>query len=202
MAKQAIDFLFSPYRRKVLSILLLRPEEQFHVRELGRLTGVSAGSLHRELKAMAEAGMLTRETRGNQVLYSADPSCAIYEELASIFRKTTGMHDLLADALAPLAGGIRCAFVFGSMAAGTQQLQSDIDVCVVGKVTLFDVVKALGPVGESLARETNPVVLSPAEFHKKLSNGDRFIERLMAEPKLFVFGDERELAELSQDQQA
>ena len=89
--QQPIHFIFSPYRRQVLALLLLRPDERFHVRELERLTGISAGSLHRELKAMAEAGLLIREHQGNQVLYQADRSCSIFEELASIFRKTVGL---------------------------------------------------------------------------------------------------------------
>jgi DNA-binding transcriptional ArsR family regulator len=103
MTKQPIDFLFSPYRRQVLALLLLRPDERFHVRELERLTGISAGSLHRELKAMSEAGLLIREQQGNQVLYQADRSCSIFEELASIFRKTVGLGSELTTALEPIA---------------------------------------------------------------------------------------------------
>jgi DNA-binding IclR family transcriptional regulator len=55
---QPINLMFGAYRRKVLAVLLLRPDEDFHVRELERLTGVPAGSLHRELKALAAAGLL------------------------------------------------------------------------------------------------------------------------------------------------
>ena len=95
MAKQPIDFMFSPYRRRVLATLFMHPDERFHVRALERITGVSAGSLHRELKAMAESGLLVRERTGNQVFYQADFRCPIYEELAAIFRKTIGLVSLL-----------------------------------------------------------------------------------------------------------
>ena len=40
---------------------------------------------------------------------------------------------------------------------GQQQAGSDIDVCVLGKVSLLEVVKALSPVQETLRREMNPV---------------------------------------------
>ena len=79
MAKQSIEFMFSPYRRQALATLFLRPDERFHVRELERLTGVSAGSFHRELKAMAESGLLLREKAGNQVFYQANSECSIYK---------------------------------------------------------------------------------------------------------------------------
>lgn len=131
MTKQPIEFMFSPYRRQLLASLLLRPDEQFHVRELGRMTGISAGSLHRELKAMAESGLLLREKIGNQVFYRADTHCTIYEELAAIFRKSMGMASLLHNALSGLGGKIQVAFVFGSMASGQQKAGSDIDVCVL-----------------------------------------------------------------------
>lgn len=202
LKKQPIDFLFSRYRRQVLALLLLRPDEKFYVRELERLTGISAGSLHRELKAMAQAGLLIRERQGNQVLYRADRSCSIFEELASIFRKTVGLATLLKDALAPIASKIRVAFVFGSVAAGKQQAHSDLDICVLGEVELLDVVKALGSIPESLQREINPVVMSVTRFIDQLAQHERFAERLWDEPKIFVIGDEDEFGKLVEDRAA
>lgn len=202
MAKQPLDFIFSPYRRQVLALLLLRPDERFHVRELERLTGISAGSLHRELKAMAEAGLLIREHQGNQVLYQADRSCSIFAELASIFRKTVGLGAELTTALEPIADRIGVAFVFGSMASGKQHAKSDLDICVLGEVELLDVVKALGSVQESLRREINPVVMSAKQFASDLATHERFAERLVADPKIFVIGDEYEFRKLTQNQAA
>ena len=197
MPKQAIDFLFSPYRRQALAVLFLRPDEQFHVRELERLTGVSAGSLHRELKAMAGAGLLVRERIGSQVFYRADRGCPIHEELASIFRKTLGLTSLLRDALSELGDDVRVAFVFGSMASGRQAADSDLDVCVLGKATLRRVVKALAPVGEALQREINPVVMTPARFAELAGKRDRFVTRVLGEPLLFVKASSDELADLA-----
>jgi len=84
MPRQAIDLMFSAYRRRLLATLLLRPGEHFHVHEL---------------KAVAETGLLLRGRAGNQVLYQANPHCPLFEELAAIFRKTSGLADLLAEAL-------------------------------------------------------------------------------------------------------
>ena len=199
MPKQLIDFIFSPYRRQMLAVLFLRPDEQFHVRQLERLTGISAGSLHRELKAMAIAGLLRRESQGNQVLYQAERECPIYEELASIFRKTVGLAMVLRDGLLKLADRIDIAFVFGSMATGKQHADSDLDLCVLGDVELFDVVKALGSVQDNIRREINPVVMSTARYIDQLAEHDRFIERLDGEPKIYVMGGEREFRKLIED---
>ena len=199
LAKQPIDFLFSPYRRQVLALLLMRPDERFHVRELARLTGISAGSLHRELKAMAEAGLLIRSRQGNQVLYQADRACSIFAELAAIFRKTVGLASLLSDALAPLADKIQIAFIFGSMAAGTQRADSDLDICVLSDVELLEVVKAVGAVQENLHRDINPVVMSATRYAEQLATHDRFAERIYDEPRIFVIGDDAEFRKLAED---
>jgi len=174
MQKQPIDFLFSPYRREMLATL----------------------SLHRELKAMAESGLLLREKVGNQVFYRPDASCPIHDELAAIFRKTTGLTSLLRDALQKLSDRIEFAFVFGSMADGRQTAGSDLDLCVLGDVSLLDVVKALSPAQKTLRREMNPVVMPVKKFRHQVAKKDRFAVRVMSEPRLFVMGDEDELAEL------
>lgn len=202
MTKQPIDFLFSPYRRRVLALLLLRPDERFHVRELERLTGISAGSLHRELKAMAKAGLLIRQPQGNQVLYQADRSCSIFEEISSIFRKTLGLGSILGGALAMLSDRIDFAFVFGSLASGKQHAGSDLDICVLGEVELLEVVNALGAAQDSLHREINPVVMHTKRFVDDLTNRERFAERVFDEPKIFVVGDEDEFRELGKDRAA
>ena len=199
MSKQPIEFMFSPYRRQVLAVLFLRPDEQFHVRQLERMTGVSAGSLHRELKAMAESGLLLREKTGNQVFYRVNTGCSIYEELAAIFRKTVGLTLLLQDALSDLDDRIEVAFVFGSMASGRQTAGSDLDICVLGEVSLREVVKALSPVQETLQREINPVVMTPKKFSGLSRKKDRFVTRVLSEPILFVKANSDELAELTED---
>ena len=93
MGANPIELLFTAYRRHVLGLLLLRPDDSLHVREISRLTGVPAGSLHRELRTLTEAGLLLREPAGNQVRYRANRAAPLYPELAEIFRKAAGFAE-------------------------------------------------------------------------------------------------------------
>lgn len=188
-----MDMLLGAYRRQALGLLLLRPDDSLHVREIARLTGVPAGSLHRELRALTKAGLLLREPAGNQVRYRANRASPIYPELAEIFRKTSGLVDLIRGALAPLADRIGVAFVFGSMASGNSNSASDVDLCVLGDVGLVDVVAAVLPLRERLGREINPVVMAASEFKSLRKKNDRFVSRMMREPKLLVMGTADEL---------
>ena len=201
-APQLVEILFGAYRRQLLALLLLRPDESFYVREIGRLTGVPAGSLHRELKLLSDAGLLLRSVTGNQVRYQVDRACPIQEELAGIFRKTAGLADVLREALAPIAGKIRLAFIFGSVAQGKERATSDVDVVVVGSASFAAVVEALSQAGERLRRDVNPVVMTKGAFEAKLTGGDRFVARVAREPKIYLLGDAGEFAELAENRAA
>lgn len=187
------SFLFSDYRRKVLGLLLLRPDLQFHQREIARLTGTISGTLSRELTKLVEAGVLEKVKIGNQVQYRANQGCTIFPELVSILRKTDGLLETLAHALSPLAERIKVAFVFGSMADGRAGADSDIDLMVIGDVTFAELISHLYPLQESLGREINPKQYTWNEWFQLLKEQGGFVRDLMAKPKLFAIGAQPDL---------
>lgn len=180
--------LFKDYRRRVLGLLLLHPDQVYHVREIARLTGTVAGTLHKELSSLAEVGLLRKEPRGNQLAYSANRDCPIFAELASILRKTSGLVDVLAESLGEIHHQIKAAFVFGSLAGGKETSGSDVDLLIIGDVKFSDAVKALYPAQETLGREINPKVFSELEWQRLRNSGDSFVKEVVAKPKLFVIG--------------
>jgi len=198
MAKQAVELMFGAYRRELLAQLLSRPDEGFHLRELERMTGIPAGSLHRELKALFEAGLLLRERQGNQVRYQANRASPVYEELASIFRKTVGLAGVLSDALSDLSGRIKLAVIFGSLAVGQQKFSSDVDLMIIGDISLLEVVKALASAQGKLGREINPVVMTADRFASQAEKKERFISRVVEEPKIFVIGEANDFTKLAE----
>jgi predicted nucleotidyltransferase len=184
-------FLLGKTRSAVLGALLLRPEVSLHVHELARLTGASPGSLHRDLRAMAQLGLLVRQEVGRQVHYRANVDSPVFGELAGLLRKTAGLADVLREVLAPLAARIERAFVYGSMARGTEHAHSDVDLMIIGDVDFGDAVVALAPAQEKLRREINPTVLTTGEFGMKLKQRDGFISQVWKGPKLWLIGDEK-----------
>ena len=159
------NLLFGAYRHRVLSLLLLRPGEGFHVRMISRLTGIPAGSLHRELRLLADAGLLGAERIGNQIHYSANEASPVFRELAAMLDKTAGtpptLHEHAAKYTAePSNGlpaipkrelaaickkyGVRKMSLFGSAARNQLRPDSDVDLLVefkpTSKTTLFDLV--------------------------------------------------------------
>jgi predicted nucleotidyltransferase len=195
MLRSLPSILFSEYRRRVLSLLLLHPDLRCHVREIARQTGTSAGTLHKELSRLALAGILKRTEQGKQVYYSADRDCPIFEDLANILRKTSGVADVLAQALVPVADRVRAAVIFGSVARGTEQAGSDVDVLLIGDVGFIEAVGLFHPVQSTLGREVNPKIYSLVEWQTKLTSGDTFARDVLAKPKIFLIGSEHDLTE-------
>ena len=188
--------LFGQTRRAILALLYSHPDRSYYLRHLVRSAGVGLGAAQREVKRLTDAGIIRRTVSGNQVFYQANPECPVFGELKGLMVKTTGVADVLRAALAPLAAQIRLAFIFGSVAKLAQRNGSDVDVMVVGELTFGEIVSALGAAQETLAREINPTVYSPAEFRSKLKAGHHFVTAVIGGEKVFLIGDEHELARL------
>jgi predicted nucleotidyltransferase len=196
MQQSLASVLFPEYRRRVLGLLLLRPEAALHGREISRRTGLPAGTITRELTKLAEVGLLKREKRGNQQVYSADTDSPVFAELASILRKTSGLADVLLQALEPVVPALRFAFVFGSMAEGRAGAGSDIDLMLIGDVGFREAVELLHPAQAALGREINAQIYSDLEFADK-ARTEAFLRDVLAKPKLFLIGSDDDLEELA-----
>jgi predicted nucleotidyltransferase len=189
--------LFNKNRRAVLALLFGHPDQEFYLRQIVRACGGGVGAVQRELKQLADAGIIRRAARHKQVYFRANAACPVFEELKSLVLKTAGVADVLRVALAPLGDRIVVAFIFGSVARAQQKRESDVDCVVVGQVTFSEVVESLADAQQHLAREVNPVVYSPEEFRSKLATGHHFLTRVLKKPKVFLIGDEDELARLA-----
>jgi len=189
--------LFGRTRLAVLALLYGHADRAFYLSEIIRAVGAGRGAVQRELEGLTRAGLLRRTLQGKQVYFQANADSPVFADLKGLIVKTAGVVDVIQAALAPLADGVRLALIYGSIARGEETAASDIDVLVIGKVSLFDVVSALVGAQEALRREVNPAVFPLAEFKKKVRSGDPFLTTVVKGPKLFVIGGERELAELA-----
>ena len=189
------DALFTTTQQRVLGCLFGQPDRSFTVSELIRTTGAGSGAVQREIARLAGCGLLTVEPVGNQKRYRADPVSPIHAELVSIVRKTFGLAAPLREALAPLAEHLDAAFVYGSVAKGTDTAASDIDLMLVSDtLTYAEVMAVLHPLIGRLGREVHPTLYARDELHKRIAAGNSFVTRVLAQPRLWIIGGEHDLA--------
>ena len=197
------NILFSGSRRSILALLYGHADEQFYLREITRRAGTGIGATQRELRQLSEAGLIQDVRRGRQVYYQANRKNPIFVELKSILAKTSGIRDILQEALTSLGKDrIKLAFVYGSIARGEEKASSDVDLMVVGEISFSDVVSTLAKIETKLGWEVNPTVYGPREFREKLAAKNHFLSAVAKEKKLFVIGDEREFRRLGQERLA
>ncbi|MBI4600431.1 MAG: ArsR family transcriptional regulator [Planctomycetes bacterium] len=191
--------LFGAGRQSVLRLLYGHPDERFYQRQVVHAMALGYGAVQRELARLSRCGILTRAVEGRQTYYQANRDCPVFEELRGLIRKTFGVADVLQGGLGALADRIRLAFIYGSIAKGGETAESDVDVMVVGdELQLGDLVSALSGAQGELRREVNPSLYRTEEFCRKLKAGHHFVTEVVAGPKIFLIGDDRELARLAE----
>ena len=189
------DALFSTIQQRVLAYLFGQPERSFFSTELIKLAGGGSGAVQRELARLADSGLVTVTRVGTQKHFQANPKAPIFTELCGIAQKTVGLAEPLRAALAPLAKRIASAFVFGSVAKRSDTATSDIDVLVISdSVDYADVFAALQSAEAKLGRTVNPTVYTSATWRKKRKEGNAFVVKVAAQPKVFLIGAEEDLA--------
>lgn len=191
MNKPAIgDALLTKTQQRVLSLLFNSPEHTYYLNEIVRLAAVGKGSVSRELEKLCAAGLLTVSKQGNQNHYQANPNSPIFNELKAIIQKTFGIADVIQTALTPLLPQLIYAFIYGSVAQGTEHAGSDIDLMLVGDdISYSAAMELLASTEKRLGRKINPSVYTVAEFENRKATNQHFIKRVMEQPKLWLKGD-------------
>ncbi len=189
------DALFSGTQQRVLGLLFGQPGRSFFATELIGLAGSGSGAVQRELKRLVASGLVTLTRIGNQCHYQADPASPLFAALHDIVIKTSGLAEPIRAALSPLAARILAASVYGSVAAGMDTAESDIDVLLVAEtLALEEAYAALEPAERRLARRIGVTLYTPMEFRRRLGKGNAFLTKVLAGPLIPLLGDVHALA--------
>lgn len=190
---RTLDALLPKTRQGILAAALVQSEKTWYASELAQRLGVPSSSLQRELHDLTEAGILKTHKQGRMVYYQANRDSPVFPDLRGLLLKTAGLVDVLSHALKPVAPKVVTAFVYGSIAAGSESSDSDIDLMVVGDIAPQDIALPLRRARESLGREVNPTVYSLAEFERKRAADDPFLKQVLDKPRLVVLRNRDEL---------
>jgi predicted nucleotidyltransferase len=181
--------LFSSTQQRVLGLLFGQPARSFFATEIIARVGSGSGAVQRELKKLADSGLVAVSKQGNQKHYQANPAAPIYPELCSLIKKTVGLADPIRDSLEPQRRVIELALIYGSVAKQQETASSDIDLLLVSdKLTLEAIYGALRDAEQVLGRTINPTLYTVAEFNKRRSSGNGFLKRVLAGETIVLFG--------------
>ena len=188
------DALFTKAQQKLLALFFGQPDRSYYLNEVVRLAAMGKGAITRELAKLCESGLLVKSKQGNQNHYQANQASPIFNELVGIVKKTFGVAGVLRSALTPLLSQLEQAFVYGSIAKGEDHSGSDVDVMLVGDdLSYSEIMQLIEPVEGQLQRPVNPTLYSPSEFAVRLNEGQNFLTQVMAQPRINLLQDLREI---------
>lgn len=191
------DALFSNAQQPILACLFGRPEQWFHVQELIRLTNLGSASVQRELNRLEKGGLIETRRVANLKQVRAYKGSPIFDELRLIILKTFGVVEVLREALSPLASDIKLAFVYGSVAQGSDRGSSDIDVMLISETLSYgQIMAAVGPAEKQLGRAVQITQYTLDEFLERKRKNHPFVAEVLRQPKLMVIGTEDDIDDI------
>jgi len=168
-----------------------KPGREYYQREIERVLSIPVGNVRRELLKLEDTGLLSSRRLGNLRLFSVNTRFPLYKQCRDIVLNTVGIAGTLSGILASL-GGIRFAFLFGSVVEGTDRADSDIDLFVVGLIRSRILHGKLANLQAKLGREINTVTFSEKDLSRRIESKEHFVTSVIASPKVFVKGTEDE----------
>jgi predicted nucleotidyltransferase len=182
--------LFTATQQRVLALLFGQPDRSYFATELIGLARVGSGAVQRELKRLADSGLVTVNRVGTQKHYQANHASPVFDELRRLVNKTVALHAPIRNALKPFKDQISFAAIYGSVAKHTDTAASDIDLLVVSdEMTLEQLYTALVVVEEDLSRKINPTLYTSEEFERRKKKGG-FLARVLEGEHVILIGDE------------
>jgi DNA-binding transcriptional ArsR family regulator len=199
VSDRVAEALFGKTRRNVLSLLFGRPDERFYMRQVARMTGASVAAVQHELARLTTAQLVARTPEGKQVYYRANTESPVFNEIRGLMDKTVGAVAVVRSTLSGLAGEgrIDIAFIYGSVASGTYDAFSDVDVMIIGEIKLSEIIPALRVAQDRLGREINPTIYPGEELRMRLTDREHFVTQVMDGPKIILIGSENDLERLA-----
>jgi uncharacterized protein len=162
-------YLFNNTRRGLLELFFNHPDESFYVNQVIKLLKAGSGAVQRELKAMLEAGLISRERSGNLVLYRANLKSPAFIELKNLFLKNSSrrVESMIAGRFILSSRRlelfcrkyhIKKLSLFGSVLRNDFNPESDIDILVEyekGFVPGFEIINQENELSKLLKRKAD-----------------------------------------------
>ena len=194
--KNSLKHLFvSQTRIKIINVLFYNPNEIYYVRQLVRLVDEEINSVRRELDNLKKSGIVSSEWRGNRLYYWADKQSPLFYDLLLIANQTSGLGLKLQGKNENL-GNIKFVFYNYKFMTGDKRNPDDIDLIVVGEVSLREVENCIKQEESARGYEINYMVMSKGEFNLRRQKRDQFIVDFFLDSPVVIIGSHQEISHL------
>ncbi|PJE63545.1 hypothetical protein COU89_02775 [Candidatus Roizmanbacteria bacterium CG10_big_fil_rev_8_21_14_0_10_45_7] len=178
---------FKKTKSKVFIVLYSQTRKRFHMREIERLTGEHINAVREALLSFVKAKLITSETVGKKRFFQANKDGVFYDELLRIVAKKVSLGHRIIEDRARL-GKVKYAFLTDSYYRQNQGTTDEIDLFLVGTISLKEVSKITAEESDLLGREINFSVMDSDEFAFRKKNKDPFLASILQKDRVMLIG--------------
>ncbi|MBN1162204.1 hypothetical protein JXA34_00495 [Patescibacteria group bacterium] len=190
------NFFISEVRVKILKLLLLNPDENYHVRAVVRAVDAEINAVRRELENLISIGFLTRRQSSNRLYYAVNTEHPLYPEMLSLVAKEEGIGKAIIEN-ADSIGHVEFAMVSKGFVKGREATLLDVDLFVVGNISLDALTRIVKEQELKYGTEINFSTMTFDEFQYRKRTLDSFIMKILAQSRIMLVGDEERFCSLS-----
>jgi DNA-binding transcriptional ArsR family regulator len=194
---RAVEALFPKTRRDLLGATHGQADRWWYLSELAGHLSTTPSSLQRELQSLVSCGILRQRRDGKRIYFQADEKSSIFAEIRGIVAKTLGIVDVLENVLDQFEERIACACVYGGVAGLREGAAEEIDLLVIGAISLADLSTPLLALETRFNVDFDVTCYSAEEFRERRDAQADLLMKILGEEKLFLVGDEDGLETLS-----
>ena len=185
------EIFISKTRVKILTLFFTHLTERFHVREITRQVDEEINAVRRELDRLYKAGFFKREKQGNKVCYSLRKESPLFPEILRMIAKETGLGKSLIKE-AKNIGKVKYMMLSAHLLYGRVASQNEVDLLLVGSPSQAKVAGIVKEAEKFYGHEINYAIFSEEEFDFRKKRYDPFINSVLMQPLVMLFGDEVE----------
>lgn len=175
-------------------LFLQQPDEQFYVRELTRRIDTQINAVRRELKNLADMGLLsegiaktgdTEQKRPGlkRKYYTANQDFPLMQEIRALLVKAYTLMEWKLDEQILKLGNVRYMAFLGIFVG---QRNQPVDVFIIGDVNRTGLKNLMQQAEKRLGTEINYTLMTLQEYTYRREMADRFLESVMKAPKSVV----------------
>jgi hypothetical protein len=166
----------------ILALVLLQPDREFSLADIGRAVGSLPATVHREVSRLVDATALLDRFVGRSRLVRANAEYELSAPLSELILLTYGPKALLPGILDQVSG-VELAYIYGSWAARyageSGPPPRDVDVVLIGSPSRADMLEATREAERVLRREVNLTRVSEADWQERTTP---FIQTVRSRP--------------------
>ena len=142
-------------------------------------------SVRRELDNLKKAGIIESEARGNRLYYWANKSSSLFNDLLVLAHKTSGLGMAIKDK--ENIGRVKMMLFSYNFLTNQPRSNDDVDIVLVGDISLREVESAIKKEEEKRGREINYMVMDKKELQLRKQKRDPFlIDFFLACPTVII----------------